>query len=90
MLLKIGSMTNDAFKAIGGQPAVLGIEIKRLEDAIAAPVDAAGVEKAKALLQGIKAEKAAYDVIDNSAGEVMKQALQSIEAVPAKKQWGKK
>jgi hypothetical protein len=85
MLLKIRSMTNDAFKAIGGQPAFLGSEIKRLEDAIAAPKDAAGVEKAKALLERIKAEKAAYDVIDKSAGENMKQALQLIEGVPAKK-----
>jgi hypothetical protein len=85
MLLKIRSMTNDAFKAIGGQPAFLGSEIKRLEDAIAAPKDAAGVEKAKALLVRIQAEKAAYDVIDKSAGENMKQALQMIEAVPARK-----
>jgi hypothetical protein len=85
MLLKIRSMTNDAFKAIGGQPAFLGSEIKRLEDAIAAPKDAAGVAKARELLERIKAEKAAYDVIDKSAGENMKQALQLIEAVPARK-----
>jgi hypothetical protein len=84
MLLKIRSMTNDAFKAIGGQPAFLGSEIKRLEDAIANPKDASGVAKAKEMLVRIKAEKAAYDVIDKSAGENMKKALELIEKVPPK------
>jgi hypothetical protein len=84
MLLKIRSMTNDAFKAIGGQPAFLGSEIKRLEDAIANPKDSAGVAKAKELLVRIRAEKAAYDVIDKSAGENMKKALELIEKVPPK------
>lgn len=82
MLLRIRSMTNDAFKAIGGQPAFLGSEIKRLEDAIASPKDGAGVPKAKELLARIKAEKAAYDVIDKSAGENMKKALELIERAP--------
>jgi hypothetical protein len=84
MLLKIRSMTNDAFKAIGGQPAFLGSEIKRLEDAIANPKDPSGVAKAKEMLVRIKAEKAAYDVIDKSAGENMKKALEMIEKVPPK------
>lgn len=84
MLLKIRSMTNDAFKAIGGQPAFLGSEIKRLEDAIASPKDPSGVVKAKEMLVRIKAEKAAYDVIDKSAGENMKKALELIEKVPPK------
>ncbi len=84
MLLKIRSMTNDAFKAIGGQPAFLGSEIKRLEDAIANPKDPSGVAKAKEMLVRIKAEKAAYDVIDKSAGENMKKALELIEKVPPK------
>jgi hypothetical protein len=84
MLLKIRSMTNDAFKAIGGQPAFLGSEIKRLEDAIANPKDASGVAKAKEMLVRIKAEKAAYDVIDKSAGDNMKKALELIEKVPPK------
>jgi hypothetical protein len=84
MLLKIRSMTNDAFKAIGGQPAFLGSEIKRLEDAIANPADSSGVAKAKDMLLRIKAEKAAYDVIDKSAGENMKKALELIEKVPPK------
>jgi hypothetical protein len=75
MLLKIRSMTNDAFKAIGGQPAFLTSEIKRLEEAIANPKDATGVGKARELLVRIKAEKAAYDVIDKSAGENMRKAL---------------
>lgn len=84
MLLKIRSMTNDAFKVIGGQPAFLGSEIKRLEDAIANPKDPSGVAKAKEMLVRIKAEKAAYDVIDKSAGENMKKALELIEKVPPK------
>jgi hypothetical protein len=84
MLLKIRSMTNDAFKAVGGQPAFLGSEIKRLEDAIANPKDPSGVAKAKDMLVRIKAEKAAYDVIDKSAGENMKKALELIEKVPPK------
>lgn len=84
MLLKIRSMTNDAFKAIGGQPAFLGSEIKRLEDAIASPKDPSGVATAKEMLVRIKAEKAAYDVIDKSAGENMKKALELIEKVPPK------
>jgi glycine cleavage system pyridoxal-binding protein P len=84
MLLKIRSMTNDAFKAIGGQPAFLGSEIKRLEEAIASPKDSSGVAKAKEMLVRIKAEKAAYDVIDKSAGENMKKALELIEKVPPK------
>ena len=84
MLLKIRSMTNDGFKAIGGQPAFLGSEMKRLEDAIANPKDATGVAKAKELLARVKAEKAAYDVIDKSAGENMKKALELIEKVPPK------
>eukprot|EP01036_Dinobryon_divergens_P058187 gene58187-77645_t len=79
MLLKIRSMTNDAFKAVGGQPAFLTSEIKRLEEVIANPKDASGVAKAKDLLVRIKAEKAAYDVIDKSAGENMKRALELIE-----------
>jgi hypothetical protein len=85
MLLRIRSMTNDAFKAIGGQPAFLTSEIKRLEEAIANPKDPSGVAKAQELLVRIKAEKAAYDVIDKSAGANMKQALELIEKVPAKK-----
>ncbi len=32
----------------------------------------------------IKAEKAAYDVIDKSAGENMKRALELIERVPVR------
>lgn len=84
MLLKIRSMTNDAFKAVGGQPAFLASEIKRLEDAIANPKDPSGVAKAKEILVRIKAEKAAYDVIDKSAGENMKKALELIEKVPPK------
>ncbi len=66
---EIRSLTNDAFKAVGGQPAFLASEIKRLEEAIANPKDPSGVATAKALLEKIKAEKAAYDVIDKSAGE---------------------
>jgi hypothetical protein len=84
MLLKIRSMTNDAFKTVGGQPAFLTSEIKRLEDAIANPKDPSGVAKAKEMLVRIKAEKAAYDVIDKSAGENMKKALELIEKVPPK------
>jgi hypothetical protein len=84
MLLKIRSMTNDAFKAVGGQPAFLTSEIKRLEEAIANPKDASGVAKAKELLVRINAEKAAYDVFDKSAGENMKKALDLIEKVPPK------
>ncbi len=84
MLLKIRSMTNDAFKVIGGQPAFLTSEIKRLEEAIANPKDATGVAKAKELLGRIRAEKAAYDVIDKSAGDNMKKALDLIEKVPPK------
>jgi hypothetical protein len=84
MLLKIRSMTNDAFKAIGGQPAFLTSEIKRLEEAIANPKDPSGVVTAKDLLVRIKAEKAAYDVIDKSAGENMRKALELIEKVPPK------
>ncbi len=84
MLLKIRSMTNDALKAIGGQPAFLTSEIKRLEEAIVNPKDATGVAKAQALLVQIKAEKAAYDVIDKSAGDNMKKALDLIEKVPPK------
>lgn len=82
MLLRIRSLTNDAFKAIGGQPAFLTSEIKRLEEAIANPRDPSGVAKARELLVRIKAEKAAYDVIDKSAGENMKRALELIERVP--------
>jgi hypothetical protein len=85
MLLKIRSMTNDAFKAVGGQPAFLTSEIKRLEEAIANPKDPSGVAKAQELLVRIRAEKAAYDVIDKSAGANMKQALELIEKVPARK-----
>jgi hypothetical protein len=33
----------------------------------------------------IKAEKAAYDIIDKSAGTNMKQALEMIEKAPARK-----
>ena len=84
MLLKIRSMTNDAFKAVGGQPAFLTSEIKRLEEAIANPKDPSGVAQAKELLVQIKAEKAAYDVIDKSAGENMKKALDLIEKVPSR------
>lgn len=84
MLLKIRSLTNDAFKAVGGQPAFLASEIKRLEEAIANPKDPSGVATAKALLEKIKAEKAAYDVIDKSAGENMRKALELIEKVPSK------
>ncbi len=47
MLLKIRSMTNDAFKAIGGQPAFLTSEIKRLEEAIANPKDPSGSPRRK-------------------------------------------
>ncbi len=84
MLLKIRSLTNDAFKAVGGQPAFLASEIKRLEEAIANPKDPSGVAAAKGLLEKIKAEKAAYDVIDKSAGENMRKALELIEKVPSK------
>jgi hypothetical protein len=84
MLIKIRSMTNDAFKAIGGQPAFLTSEIKRLEEAIANPRDPSGVAKAKDLLTRIKAEKAVYDIIDKSAGENMKKALDLIEKAPPK------
>jgi hypothetical protein len=85
MLLRIRSMTNDAFKAIGGQPAFLTSEIKRLEEAIANPKDSSGVAKAQELLVRIKAEKAAYDIIDKSAGANMKQALELIERAPPKR-----
>jgi hypothetical protein len=84
MLLRIRSLTNDAFKAVGGQPAFLTSEIKRLEEAIANPKDPAGVAKARELLVRIKAEKAAYDVIDKSAGENMRKALELIERAPPK------
>lgn len=81
-LLRIRALLNDGFKAVGAQPSFLGSEIKRLEDAIAAPKsnDPAKIEAAKKLLQQAKAEKAAYDVLHDSVGEQIKHAMKLVEA----------
>ena len=86
MLTRIRSMTNDAFKELGEQPAFLTSEIKRLEAALASPktTDTAKIAKARAMLAIIKNEKAAYDALDNEAGDSMKMALKLIETAPAK------
>lgn len=81
-LLRVRELLNDGFKAVGAQPAALGSEIQRLEQAItnAQNVDAAKLESAKKLLKQAKAEKAAYDVLHDSVGEQLKHAMKLIEA----------
>lgn len=80
-LLRIRGLLNDGFKAVGAQPAFLGSEIKRLEEAIASQKvnEAAKIDAAKKLLQQAKAEKAAYDVLHDAVGEQLKQAMKLIE-----------
>ena len=86
MLLRIRSMTNNAFKALGEQPAFLGSEIKRLEAAMASPktTDPAKIAEAKAIHARLMVEKKAYDALDKSAGEQMASALKLVETAPAK------
>ena len=81
-LLRIRALLNDGFKFVGAQPAFLGSEIKRLEDAIASPKtsDPAMTDAARKLLLQAKAEKAAYDVLHDSVGEKIDQAMKLIEA----------
>jgi len=86
MLLRIRTMTNNALKALGDQPAFLGSEIKRLEAAMANPKtnDPAKIAEAKAIYARLVVEKKAYDALDKSAGEQMNTALKLVETAPAK------
>lgn len=86
MLLRIRSMTNNAFKALGEQPAFLSSEIKRLEAALANPktTDPAKIAEAKAIYAKLLVEKKAYDQLDKSAGDQMNLALRLVESAPAK------
>ena len=86
MLLRIRSMTNNAFKELGEQPAFLTSEMKRLEAALANPKvsDPGKIAKARAIHQALLSEKPAYDALDAEATESMKQALKLIDTAPAK------
>jgi hypothetical protein len=86
MLLRIRSLTNAGLRAVGEQPAFLGSEIKRLEVAIANPKtnDPAKLAEARDILARLTVEKKVYDTLEHSAVEQMKQALQAMEAAPAK------
>lgn len=86
MLLRIRSMTNNALKALGDQPAFLTSEIKRLEAAMANPktTDSAKIAEAKAIYSRLVVEKKAYDALDKSAGDQMNTALKLVETAPAK------
>jgi hypothetical protein len=86
MLLRIRSMTNNALKALGDQPAFLTSEIKRLEAAMASPktADPAKIAEAKAIYARLVVEKKAYDALDKSAGEQMNTALKLVETAPVK------
>jgi hypothetical protein len=86
MLLRIRSMTNNAFKALGEQPAFLSSEIKRLEAALANPktTDPTKLAEAKAIYAKLLIEKKAYDQLDKSAGDQMNLALKLVESAPAK------
>jgi hypothetical protein len=86
MLLRIRSMTNNAFKALGEQPAFLSSEIKRLEAALANPKtnDTTKIAEAKAIYAKLLVEKKAYDQLDKSAGDQMNLALKLVESAPTK------
>lgn len=86
ILLKVRSLTNNAFKELGEQPAFLTSELKRLDAAIAAAktTDPAKLAKAKQFAALAKAEKAAYDTVDKDSSDDMKQALKLLASAPSK------
>lgn len=86
MLLRIRALTNSGLRAVGEQPAFLGSEIKRLEDAISHPKtnDPAKLAEAREILARLAVEKKVYDTLENSAVDQMKQALKTLESAPAK------
>lgn len=86
MLLRIRSLTNAGFKALGEQPAFLTSEIKRLEAALANPktTDAAKIAAAQDIVAQLAAEMKVYTSLENMAVDQMKQAVQLIESAPAK------
>lgn len=86
LLLRVRSLTNSALRDVGEQPAFLTSEIQRLERALAAPraADTAALARARQLLDEIRVVKAAYDALDRSSSEHMRNALRLIESAPAR------
>jgi hypothetical protein len=86
MLLRIRSLTNAGFKALGEQPAFLTSEVKRLEAALANPktTDAAKIAAARDIVAQLATEMKVYSTLENMAVDQMRQAVQLIESAPAK------
>ncbi|MBR0682920.1 hypothetical protein GXW74_20680 [Roseomonas eburnea] len=83
LLLRVRSLTNQALREAGQQPAFLTSEIARLEAALAQnPADA---QRLAPLLAEIRITKAAYDALDRSSSERMREALAMIEAAPPRR-----
>ena len=83
LLLRVRSLTNQALREAGAQPAFLASEIRRLEEALAGNPEAAA--RLAPLLAEIRVTKAAYDALDRSSSERMREALSLIEAAPARR-----
>lgn len=84
LLLRVRSLTNQALREAGAQPAFLTSEIRRLEEALARNPEAAA--RLAPLLAEIRVTKAAYDALDRSSSERMREALRLIEAAPPRRQ----
>jgi hypothetical protein len=83
LLLRVRSLTNQALREAGAQPAFLTSEILRLDAALAQ--NPAVAQRIAPLVAEIRAAKAAYDALDRSSSERMREALQLIEAAPARR-----
>jgi Skp family chaperone for outer membrane proteins len=83
LLLRVRSLTNQALREAGQQPAFLTSEIARLEAALAQ--NAAAAQRLAPLLAEIRLTKAAYDALDRSSSERMREALAMIEAAPTRR-----
>jgi hypothetical protein len=83
LLLRVRSLTNQALREAGEQPAFLTSEIRRLEAALAA--NPANAQRLAPLLAEIRVTKAAYDALDRSSSERMREALAMIEAAPPRR-----
>ena len=83
LLLRVRSLTNQALREAGAQPAFLASEVRRLEEALAGNPEAAA--RLAPLLAEIRVTKAAYDALDRSSSERMREALSLIEAAPARR-----
>lgn len=80
-VLRIRALTNKGLTAAGEQPASLTHELKRLEAAVANPkaADPAKIAAARKFLEQAKAERAAYDALEETVFENFKQAMALLE-----------